>query len=106
MQASTRAPDRASPNVMVIFGASGDLTSRKLIPALYHLFKDRLGPEQFAVLGGEWIATVQAFGGFRQVAVVGRLAAVQLEVPEPDRVEQLQALEVGELAVAVGCGAE
>jgi glucose-6-phosphate 1-dehydrogenase len=33
----------AAPLTVVIFGASGDLTSRKLIPALYHLFlKDRL----------------------------------------------------------------
>ena len=27
------------PCTLVIFGASGDLTSRKLIPALFHLFK-------------------------------------------------------------------
>ncbi len=27
------------PHTMVIFGASGDLTSRKLIPALYRLFQ-------------------------------------------------------------------
>ena len=36
---------------MVIFGASGDLTRRKLIPAIYSLYRDRLLPEQFAVLG-------------------------------------------------------
>ena len=38
-------------NIIVIFGASGDLTRRKLIPALYHLFKNNQLPEQFAVLG-------------------------------------------------------
>lgn len=37
--------------VLVIFGASGDLTKRKLIPALYTLFKQNLLPEKFAVLG-------------------------------------------------------
>jgi len=39
------------PNSIVIFGASGDLTSRKLIPALYHLFcEDRL-PENTNIIG-------------------------------------------------------
>ena len=41
----------APPNIMVIFGGSGDLTRRKLVPALYSLRKDGLLPEQFAVLG-------------------------------------------------------
>ncbi|MCE0495341.1 glucose-6-phosphate dehydrogenase [Vibrio salinus] len=36
---------------IVIFGASGDLTYRKLIPALYHLFANRQLPSSFAVLG-------------------------------------------------------
>jgi glucose-6-phosphate 1-dehydrogenase len=36
---------------MVIFGATGDLTKRKLIPALYNLITDGLLPEQFAVVG-------------------------------------------------------
>ncbi len=37
--------------VLVIFGASGDLTKRKLIPALYDLYVQNLLPEKFAVLG-------------------------------------------------------
>lgn len=41
----------APPCVMVIFGASGDLTQRKLIPALYHLERDGLLSESFAVIG-------------------------------------------------------
>ncbi len=41
----------ADPCVMVIFGASGDLTKRKLIPALYNLAKDRLLSSHFAVVG-------------------------------------------------------
>ncbi len=36
---------------MVIFGASGDLARRKLLPALYSLTRDRLLPSRFAVLG-------------------------------------------------------
>jgi len=43
---------RASdPCTMVIFGASGDLTQRKLVPALYNLLLDGLLPESFAVVG-------------------------------------------------------
>jgi len=43
-----RAPE---PHVMVIFGASGDLTRRKLVPALYALARERLLPGGFAVVG-------------------------------------------------------
>ena len=35
----------------MIFGASGDLTKRKLLPALYHLEQAGLLPEDFAVVG-------------------------------------------------------
>ncbi|HZL09173.1 MAG TPA: glucose-6-phosphate dehydrogenase [Prolixibacteraceae bacterium] len=38
-------------HILVIFGASGDLTKRKLIPALYELHTQQYLPEQFAVLG-------------------------------------------------------
>ncbi len=40
-----------SPCSIIIFGASGDLTARKLIPALYHLFAERQMPETFRVVG-------------------------------------------------------
>jgi glucose-6-phosphate 1-dehydrogenase len=39
------------PCVMVIFGASGDLTQRKLIPALYNLASQELLSREFAVVG-------------------------------------------------------
>jgi glucose-6-phosphate 1-dehydrogenase len=39
------------PNAVVIFGASGDLTRRKLVPALYNLGLERLLPNNFAVVG-------------------------------------------------------
>ena len=38
-------------HILVIFGASGDLTYRKLIPAVYDLHKQKMLPEKFAVLG-------------------------------------------------------
>jgi glucose-6-phosphate 1-dehydrogenase len=39
------------PCVIVLFGATGDLSKRKLFPALYSLHKNGLLPEQFAVVG-------------------------------------------------------
>jgi glucose-6-phosphate 1-dehydrogenase len=42
---------RPPPCVLVIFGASGDLTQRKLMPALYSLAYRRLLPERFAIVG-------------------------------------------------------
>lgn len=41
----------ADPCVMVIFGATGDLTKRKLFPALYNLAKDGHMPDKFAIVG-------------------------------------------------------
>jgi glucose-6-phosphate 1-dehydrogenase len=37
--------------IMVIFGASGDLTTRMLLPAIYNLARTHLVPEEFAILG-------------------------------------------------------
>lgn len=41
----------ADPCVMVIFGATGDLTKRKLLPALYNLAHDDFLPHKFAIVG-------------------------------------------------------
>jgi glucose-6-phosphate 1-dehydrogenase len=41
----------APPCVLVIFGASGDLAKRKLIPAIYELAREKLLPEKFALVG-------------------------------------------------------
>lgn len=42
---------KANNQVLVIFGASGDLTYRKLVPALFDLYKRELLPDNFAILG-------------------------------------------------------
>jgi glucose-6-phosphate 1-dehydrogenase len=66
-----RIPDAG---IMVIFGASGDLTKRKLLPALFHLEQVGLLPKEFAIvgvarrpLGDEFAADMRAgiveFGG-------------------------------------------
>jgi glucose-6-phosphate 1-dehydrogenase len=44
-------PDRLEPAILVIFGAGGDLTRRKLIPALYNLAREKAVDERFAVIG-------------------------------------------------------
>ena len=49
--AKAAAIPRGAPCVMVIFGASGDLTKRLLMPALYNLACDGLLPEEFAIVG-------------------------------------------------------
>src|SRR5438045_7420555 len=41
----------APPCVLVIFGASGDLAKRKLIPAINELAREKLLPEKFALVG-------------------------------------------------------
>src|ERR1700744_6408284 len=49
--ASKKGERTPEPCIVVIFGASGDLTKRKLLPALYHLDQAGLLPEDFAVVG-------------------------------------------------------
>jgi glucose-6-phosphate 1-dehydrogenase len=46
-----RQPSPADPCVMVVFGANGDMTRRLLMPALYHLSRTRVLPENFALIG-------------------------------------------------------
>jgi len=63
-----RTPD---PCALVIFGASGDLTKRKLFPALYSLALRRLLPERFGIIGVA--RTEESDDDFRE----GMKAAVQ-----------------------------
>lgn len=43
----------ARPFGLVIFGAAGDLTKRKLLPAIYHLYIDGLLPQNFFLYGAD-----------------------------------------------------
>ena len=49
--ANNQASQAKSPTLIFIFGGSGDLTYRKLMPALYNLYLDKYLPEQFAIVG-------------------------------------------------------
>jgi glucose-6-phosphate 1-dehydrogenase len=42
---------RPSPRVLVLFGATGDLAARKLLPGLFHLYRVGLMPDQFRIIG-------------------------------------------------------
>src|SRR5437867_4318570 len=46
-----KAQKKLPPVIMIIFGGSGDLTSRKLMPALFNLFIDKYLPDDFIVAG-------------------------------------------------------
>ena len=46
------APEvRVSPFTLVIFGGTGDLSKRKLLPALFHIYLEKEFPEEFSILG-------------------------------------------------------
>ncbi len=51
LRTGMRLEPTADPCVVVIFGATGDLTKRKLIPALYRLMQQQLVSAEFAILG-------------------------------------------------------
>jgi len=59
-----RLEQTAEPCIVVIFGASGDLTKRKLVPALYRLVQERLLPAEFAIVG--LARTEMSDEGFRE----------------------------------------
>lgn len=50
------------PSIFVVFGGTGDLNSRKITPALYHLYLDDWLPEKFSIIGsGRTKLTDKAF---------------------------------------------
>lgn len=47
------AATKPSPTIIIIFGAAGDLTWRKLVPALYDLYRQGMLPDEFRVVGAD-----------------------------------------------------
>jgi len=78
----------APPTVVVIFGASGDLTARKLIPAVYNLGHDNLLPADFHLVGygRKPIPDVE----FRQLAA-GAIKEFSRREPDPAVWERIAA---------------
>jgi glucose-6-phosphate 1-dehydrogenase len=94
---------RAPPTALVVFGASGDLTSRKLLPAIAALVKRRQVGDELAVIGVA--RSAMSDDEFRKVAlaavpeggpdwerVVGRFRYVQGEYGHPQTLDALKAV--------------
>src|SRR5687768_11702902 len=74
-------PNRADDCILVIFGASGDLTRRKLLPAIYNLAEAGHLPERFAIVGVARRRTaVDDYRGRRR----GRVTTAEGEPLEPE----------------------
>ena len=69
------------PTVVIIFGASGDLTARKLIPAIYNLAHDGLLPADFYLIGfGRKVIPDEEF----QKVAAGAIKEFSRREPNPD----------------------
>ncbi len=66
LRAGLRVGGATVPTAFVIFGASGDLAQRKLLPAIYNLARRGLLPPRFAVVG--YARTDMGDEGFRRFA--------------------------------------
>ena len=70
------------PVTIVIFGASGDLTRRKLVPALYHLHETGYLPERFAIVGmSRTEMTDEAFRGHLLPSLQGFVKGAKADDP-------------------------
>ena len=73
--------------VLVIFGASGDLTRRKLLPAIYNLAESGLLPESFAILGVARPAIDEA--AYRK-QIRGQVRQAEGEPLEPEKWKRIE----------------
>ncbi len=60
--------ERPDDHVIVLFGATGDLVRRKLLPGLYNLFCAGLMPERFRVIGASRPRSAMSDQAFRELA--------------------------------------
>jgi glucose-6-phosphate 1-dehydrogenase len=74
-------PYADEPFSLVIFGASGDLTRRKLVPALWSLYAARTLPEPFTIIGAA--RTELTDGAFRQQMRAAVTEFARLKIPSP-----------------------
>ncbi|HTV56548.1 MAG TPA: glucose-6-phosphate dehydrogenase [Terriglobia bacterium] len=109
------------PGILVIFGASGDLTKRKLFPALFHLWQANLLPQQFAIvgvarrpLGDEFAADMRSgivdFGGVdandpKLESFVSHIGYFALNFDDPNHYAALNA-ELDRIAKEKGIGGD
>jgi glucose-6-phosphate 1-dehydrogenase len=79
-QGNERLPEAA---ILVIFGASGDLTRRKLLPALFHLEQQGLLPQKFAILGVARRSLVNEFAEDMRSGIV-EFGGIEARAPKLD----------------------
>ncbi len=65
---SVRHHAKPDPYVIVLFGATGDLAKRKLLPGLHHLFRAGLLPDEFRIIGSAPQAAAVSDEEFRTTA--------------------------------------
>lgn len=46
-----KLPQRNIPTILVVFGITGDLATKKIIPSLWHLFEQNLLSNHFSIIG-------------------------------------------------------
>ena len=82
-EADVQASPTSEPCIMLVFGASGDLTKRLLVPALYNLECDGLLHENFALLGTAIVAGLSLGTSVSGVAIeqLGLTGALALAAP-------------------------
>lgn len=73
------------PAVIGIFGASGDLTKRKLIPAVFNLYLDKQLPENFTVVGISRKGSVEAFRADMKAAIEKYSRRKECQIEEYDK---------------------
>jgi len=92
--------ERPKNQILIIFGASGDLTYRKLIPALYALFNQRMLPKSFHVLGVSRTAIQNE--AFREKMTIGiRKFSESIHLNEQDIVEFTSHLSYFQMDIAL-----
>ncbi|MGB2710540.1 MAG: glucose-6-phosphate dehydrogenase [Conexibacter sp.] len=103
MDATPAALSAPEPHVIVLFGATGDLARRKLLPGLLHLSEAGLMPAQYRVVGTSLDALDDE--GFRRLARSACEQFARHRFSEPDWsafAARLSYASSGELAHAVG----
>ncbi len=90
LQDGLRLEPTPGPTTLVIFGATGDLTRRKLLPAVYRLFRSQRLPARFSIIGAaredrgdEWFRTqlrgsLSEFAGVKEEDDVARSLAERM----------------------------
>ena len=98
--------DQLEPTVFVIFGGAGDLTWRKLVPALFDLSQDRSMPAHFSIIAVDRVALTdeklrrRLQDGVRKfarqgTAKPGEWAEISFEIPQPICTEREPTIDTG-----------